>query len=686
MNAGGESVPAALRIGIVAAPTEAALLRRLVIDAGVAISVTACNGLAAALAHLGDAPCDALVVDVVDATSLDAIARLHENAPTTAVIACNRSDVVGMCEQALAFGAHDCLRAQECRPDLLGYALRHAVARASRERGARENTEELRRLFAFNPHPMWMFDATTLKFLAVNHVAIATYGFSEKEFLAMTLADVRVPINIGGADERANGDLILSGMRIRRHRKKNGVEMDVEVIAQAAPQWGASAYLAYARDVTAERRAMRTLEASERRFRDFFQHSTGFICIHDLDGTLLSVNPAIANALGRSVAQLLGTPLRDLSAPELRFLVDNYLQRVVHNGEDAGQMRVLDASGAELVWQYRNRVYVDTDGSSYVMGYAQDITAMRAVERAFQLSERRLRTIADTLPLKIAYFDAQQRFVFANEAFVRAYASPGDDVTGKNVRDLLGASLYARRVPFLERALAGERVVFEDEEGEGEEYQCVEVTFIPETTEKDASVIGVHAMVQDITSKKREEKRLIHLARIDPLTGLMNRAAFYERLDGAIERARNLESLLAVFYVDIDRFKQVNDTWGHAIGDALIRAFAARLRDKVRASDAVARLGGDEFTVVMEGVPDIERVRTITEKLVAAMSVPFQLESEGVTVSVGNSIGIAACHGGALDASSLVARADAMLYEAKQAGRGTWRIETIGVDGQAGRA
>ena len=678
---------AALQIAIVAARAEAALLRRLVIEAGVAISVTACDGLAAALAHLGDAPCDALVVDVVDAASLNLIARLHEHAPTTAVIACNRSDVVGVCEQALAFGAHDCLGAHECRSDLLGYALRHAVARAGRERGAHEHAAELRRLFDFNPHPMWMFDAITLKFMAVNHVAIETYGFSEKEFLAMTLADVRVPISVGGADECANGEPpMLGGMRIWRHLKKNGAEIDAEVFAQAVPQWGRNACLAYARDVTAERRAMRTLEASERRFRDFFQHSTGFICIHDLDGTLLSVNPAIATALGRSVAELLGTPLRDLSAPELRFLVDNYLQRVVQNGEDAGQLRVLDASGEELVWQYRNRVYVDADGSSYVMGYAQDITAMRAVERAFQLSERRLRTIADTLPLKIAYVDAQQRVVFANEAFVRAYASPGDDVTGKNVRALLSAPLYARRAPFLERALAGERVVFEDEEGEGDDYQCVEVTFIPETAEKDASVIGVHVMVQDITSKKREVKRLIHLARIDPLTGLMNRAAFYERLESAIERARNLESLLAVFYVDIDRFKQVNDTWGHAIGDALIRAFAARLRDKVRASDAVARLGGDEFTVVMEGVPDIERVRTIAEKLVAAMSVPFQLESEAVTVSVGNSIGIAACHGGALDAPALVARADAMLYEAKQAGRGTWRIETIAVDIEPRRA
>ncbi|MEO5561029.1 MAG: diguanylate cyclase [Dokdonella sp.] len=656
-------------------------LRRLVADTGVAISVTACDGLAATLAHLGDAPCDVVLLDVTEANGLDSITCLHEHSPTTALIVLLGSDVLGLCSQALARGAQDCLTADELRADLLGFALRHAVAQAQRERGAHERAAELRLLFEFSPHPTWMFDGITLKFIAVNQIAIAAYGFSEKEFLAMSVADIRTtssavrlndPIGSPSPGQGASG--------IWRHRKKNGGEIEVEVFVQAVPQWGRDTCLAQARDVTAERRAMRTLEASERRFRDFFQHSTGFICIHDLDGTLLSVNPATATAVGRSVAELLGTPLRNLSPPEMRFLSDNYLQRVVENGEDAGYMRVLNSEGELLVWQYSNRVYVDADGSSYVMGYAQDITALRAVEQALQLSERRLRTVADTLPLKIAYLDAQQRLVFVNEAFRLAYATDEREVIGAHVRDLIGDLRYARRQPYLERALKGERVTFEDEEGEGEDYQCVEVTFIPEAAEKDTCVIGVHAMVQDVTSKKREEKRLIHLARVDHLTGLMNRAAFYERLDSAIEHSRDRDSLLVVFYVDIDRFKLVNDTHGHAVGDALIRAFAGRLGEKVRASDAVARLGGDEFTVVMEGFPDIERVRMIAEKLVSAMAQPFDLRSEGVKLTVGASIGIAACRGCLLAAPALVARADAMLYEAKEAGRGTYRIEMIDAD------
>ena len=181
-------------------------------------------------------------------------------------------------------------------------------------------------------------------------------------------------------------------------------------------------------------------------------------------------------------------------------------------------------------------------------------------------------------------------------------------------------------------------------------------------------MIGVHAMMQDVSSKKREERRLIRLARVDSLTGLLNRTGFYERLENAIERSRDQGTLLALFYLDIDYFKQVNDAYGHAAGTRC--SFAVRLAEKVRASDVVARLGGDEFTLVMEGIPGIERVRTIAANLVAALGRPFERGNEGLTVSIGTSIGIAMARAVPFAASEFVGRTDAMLYAAKQAGRG----------------
>ena len=676
-----EFKPTVLRVAIVASGDDARCIRDLVVDTGTAISVTVCENMPSAFAHLDSAPCDVIVLDLADAGILDAIERLREHAADTALLVLTQGNDEVLREQALARGAQDSLAMRELRPDLLGHALRHAVSQVRLECAMQARQTQMHSLFDLNPNPMWVFDAETLGFVAVNQAAIHSYGFSEQEFLSMSIADIRSPAEADRLSEHVDAGLApLNTTGIWRHRRKDGSEIEVEVTARAVPYWGRNARLVQAREVTAERRAMRALEASERRFRDFFEHSAGLICIHELDGTLLSVNPAAADALGRSLAELLGTPLRNLSLPELRFLVDNYLERIACNGEDTGYMSVLDRNGAELVWQYRNRVYIDADGSSLVMGYAQDITSMRMVERALQRSERRLKTIADTLPLKIAYLDAQQRIVFANESWRHYFNAPqGEKITGGHVRDVIGAERYARRQPFLARALGGERVVFETEEGEGADYRCVEITFIPEFSENRSDVIGVHAMMQDVTVKKREEVRLTSLARVDDLTGLQNRAGFYERLENAITRSRDQDSLLALFYLDIDRFKQVNDTHGHAIGDALIRAFAARLGDKVRASDVVARLGGDEFALVMEGLSDIEHVHTIATELVAAMGRPFELRDEGLTLSVGASIGIAVARAIPLSAAQFVERADALLYEAKQVGRGTYRLATIAI-------
>lgn len=678
MSEGADGVAATQHVMIVASGEAARSIQNALWDAGSAGSVDLYADLPAAVGHLATMTCDVIVLGVADATALGAIDLLHRCAPDVALVVVTGDDPAeALRAQALARGAQDCFALRELRPDLLRHVLRHAISRACLERERRTHEAELHALFDLNPHPMWVLDTLTLRFLAVNRAAIHAYGYSEQEFLAMSLADIRSSEEA----KRLRGHVEAgwpesASAAIGRHRRRDGSEIEVEVRTQAAPFRGRAARLVQARDVTAERRAMRALETSERRFRDLFEHSTGYICIHDLDGILLAVNPAAAAALGRGVAELLGLPLRDFIAPERRFQFDDYLQRMRRHGEDAGFMRVQGRSGTDMLWQYRNRIYRDADGSSCATCYAQDITALRAAERALERSEHRLRTIADTLPLQIAYLDPEQRLVFANEAYRSGHARSAD-IAGVPLRDVLGEARHARYLPFLERALAGERVVFEDAEGEGEDYRCDEITLIPEIAGSAAQVVGVHAMAQDVTSKKREERRLIHLARVDNLSGVLNRAGFYERLDNAIARARDQGTLLALFYLDIDRFKQVNDRHGHAAGDALIRAFAVRLADKLRASDVVARLGGDEFTVVMEGVPDAAHVEAIATELVAAMQQPFELHGEGVVLSVGASIGIALCRAGLVPAAQLVACADAMLYKAKQAGRATWRLATV---------
>ena len=195
---------------------------------------------------------------------------------------------------------------------------------------------------------------------------------------------------------------------------------------------------------------------------------------------------------------------------------------------------------------------------------------------------------------------------------------------------------------------------------------------------------GVVVTVEDITERRRAEARVRHMAHHDALTGLPNRAVFTERLEGALARLRGEVRLdnssppaaepsdsLAVLFIDLDHFKDVNDTLGHAAGDSLLRLAASRIQGCLRVQDLLARLGGDEFAVLLEGLLNPDQATEIARRMIEAVSAPFALD--GHETLVGASVGIALCKAGDLDVRSdrLLRQADMALYKAKADGRGT---------------
>ena len=194
--------------------------------------------------------------------------------------------------------------------------------------------------------------------------------------------------------------------------------------------------------------------------------------------------------------------------------------------------------------------------------------------------------------------------------------------------------------------------------------------------------------------RKRTELHLAKVAQYDPLTGLANRAMFRQDLEKALARVRRNQSGLALLFLDLDRFKTINDTLGHRIGDLLLQAAAQRLKSCLRKTDSIARLGGDEFTiitegsfsVVAEGVAARRNAATIAKKLLAVMERPFQIEEH--EVHVGTSIGIAETSGdtdGAFDGDTLVMQADMAMYRAKERGGGTYEFHTSEMTEQANK-
>ncbi|HYI88087.1 MAG TPA: diguanylate cyclase, partial [Burkholderiales bacterium] len=188
--------------------------------------------------------------------------------------------------------------------------------------------------------------------------------------------------------------------------------------------------------------------------------------------------------------------------------------------------------------------------------------------------------------------------------------------------------------------------------------------------------VGYRGVGRDVTEIALARERIASLAYSDPLTGLANRTSLMPALDQAVQRARRKNSKLAVVFMDLDGFKEINDVYGHDAGDALLIELAGRLRDNLRSSDLIARLGGDEFLVVLEEVQDPAPVETVAKKLLVETVRPYSLP--GAQASVTASIGISMFPDDAADATALMKHADMAMYAAKQAGKNCCRFYSSG--------
>jgi diguanylate cyclase (GGDEF)-like protein/PAS domain S-box-containing protein len=287
-------------------------------------------------------------------------------------------------------------------------------------------------------------------------------------------------------------------------------------------------------------------------------------------------------------------------------------------------------------------------------------------------SEEWLRTIADNVPALIAYIDTGMRYRFANQRYQEWFGVASSAMLGKTVQEAMGEAFYAPRRAAIERCLAGHADCLEIEEERRGRRRVLSSTYLPHV--RDGAVQGVYVLCTDATSAREYERQLHALAHSDHLTGLPNRRSYEERLAQAISRSRRSAMALAVAYLDVDRFKHINDTLGHAAGDAVLRELARRLRDAVRGGDTVARLAGDEFVVVLEQVRSPLECERIAAKLLDAIRPPVQVD--GRLLSVTASIGIAWSH--RPEQAALTQGADDALLRSKEGGRDAVTVVTVG--------
>ncbi|PWV65896.1 EAL domain-containing protein [Plasticicumulans acidivorans] len=282
----------------------------------------------------------------------------------------------------------------------------------------------------------------------------------------------------------------------------------------------------------------------------------------------------------------------------------------------------------------------------------------------------------------ILVLDARGRIRTANPAFTRITGYSLVELRGRHVRILLDRS-HRRSLLDALRAALGDSGHWQ---GEISCRQRSGASFpawlnINPIADHDTGVQGYVAVFSDISSLKRSQDALEHLAHHDPLTGLPNRLLLQARLEHAIERCRREHSRLALMYLDLDRFKHVNDSLGHDAGDRLLIAAASRLGAQLRDGDTLARLGGDEFVLVLEGIDDASTVDSIANRFIEVCTAAFQIGDH--EIYLGASLGIAVYPADGADAATLLRNADAAMYQAKAQGRGTHRFYTAALTQQA---
>jgi diguanylate cyclase (GGDEF)-like protein/PAS domain S-box-containing protein len=413
------------------------------------------------------------------------------------------------------------------------------------------------------------------------------------------------------------------------------------------------------------------LAASEKRMRMVADNLPALVAYLDHDLVYRFVNARASQIFGMPHEALLGRSVESLLPPDAYAQSKPHLARAL-GGERARFQRGVVRRGEhhhELV-----ELIPDQDASGAVLGlYAlvQDVTDLRAAQHKAEASEERLQRITDSIPSMVGYIDRERRYRFNSHYYETWLGKPLREITGRPVRDVLGEATYASIAENLDRAFAGERVDFEVEVRHGATSRFRSGSYIP-VVDAAGRVVGVYTSSTDVTPMKEVERQLARLAQKDTLTGLPNRHAFNDAIAAALARAARTATEVALMFLDVDAFKPINDTLGHAAGDAVLREFARRLQASVRPTDLVARLAGDEFVIVLEGVHSRDECRAIARKIILAMRPVFCPGDARIRVTT--SIGVAMGRGGATSAEALLRRADSALYAAKGRGRDTYEI------------
>ncbi|HMV94637.1 MAG TPA: diguanylate cyclase, partial [Thauera aminoaromatica] len=393
----------------------------------------------------------------------------------------------------------------------------------------------------------------------------------------------------------------------------------------------------------------------------------------DIEGRCHGYRTPDEDLLAAPPEVFLGRTVREVLPPEEAEVCLEALREAAAKGRSTGKVFKVEAPQGTRWFELSVAPMASAAGRTQRFNVlSREVTARERMERALQEQESLLRAVVDNTPVEYWARDLDGRCTLQNAMTVAHWG----DLLGQRPEE--SAKEPAARTEWLEtnrRAYAGETVHREVEyevDGETRIFQCLVAPI-----RVGGEVVGIFGFNQDITERKRQEHQIHELAFFDPLTRLPNRRLMFDRLERALGSSARRRHQGALLLIDLDHFKELNDSHGHEAGDQLLMKVAARLGLSIREGDTAARLGGDEFVVILEDLEDVAdellHIKAVADRIGRELGRPFQLQrgtaGETISYQCSASIGISAFGEPGVGAAELLRRADTALYQAKAAGR-----------------
>jgi diguanylate cyclase (GGDEF)-like protein/PAS domain S-box-containing protein len=557
-------------------------------------------------------------------------------------------------QRALESGAADYVVKGRFDVDQLARSIRFALERASYIAKIAASESRYRQLFERSPAPLWVFEPDSLRFVAVNQSAVAQLGYSADEFMNMTLFDIFAP----GEAERYRRELpswprgyFEAG--VWSFSRKDGVLLYADIVRHDIDIEGMAGKMVLARDVTGEMMATRALASKEAQLRQVLADVSDALVVVDRSGIVQFANPATTANLGIDPGELVGQPfdmLGDLDASGVRSL-----------STQDGQ-RFIDLRCSETIWE----------GEPALLLTLRDVSKRHAEQEELRLLTRAVESTATGVVICDARVP-DLPIIYVNPAFETLTGYSVQEVLGRNCRFLQGEYHEQAGLAVIREAIREQRdgnAVLRNFRKDGTTFW--NHVYIGPVRDRDGELTHFICLQNDLTEQRRYEAQLAHSLSHDTLTGLPKLELFERLFTALAARADSQESRIAIFFIDLDKFKAVNETLGPEGGNRLLQAIAERILEIFKQGGILTRYAGDEFLAAMPieaGGPEPEAIAGMVRAVVAQ---PY--ETAQFSLHPNCSVGIAVSPEHGTDFGQLMRHAEAAMQLAKQEGRNRSRM------------